>query len=82
MERISYGLEARYSGDYTDSTGPAETANFHNDFLIVNARAGYAISDAAELYVRVENLLDAEYQTVRGYGTSDQAVFLGVRGIF
>lgn len=53
-----------------------------DDYGVVNATATYAISQGAEVYVRVENLMDTEYQTVEGYGTSDRAVFAGIRASF
>ncbi|WP_424930980.1 TonB-dependent receptor plug domain-containing protein [Amaricoccus macauensis] len=81
VNRISYGLEARYVADYTDG-GTADTENFDEDFTVVNARVAYALTDQAEVYLRAENLFDAEYQTARGYGTSDQAFFAGIRGTF
>lgn len=81
VNRISYGVEARFVADYTDG-GTADTENFDEDFTVVNARVAYALTDQAEVYLRAENLFDAEYQTARGYGTSDQAFFAGIRGTF
>ncbi len=52
------------------------------DYTLVNASLGLALTDRAEAYVRIENLLDQEYQTVSGYGTSDRAVFAGLRARF
>ena len=37
---------------------------------------------AAELYLRAENLTNAEYQTARGFSTADQAFYFGIRGVF
>lgn len=36
-------------------------------FLLLNASAGYDIARNAKLYIRVNNLLDTDYQTVYGY---------------
>ncbi len=38
--------------------------------------------DGLEAYLRVENLTDESYQTIRGYGTSDRAVFVGLRATY
>jgi vitamin B12 transporter len=81
-ERINLGLGLQYFGDYYDATGPQDTAGFARDFFVVNARVGYEITEQAELYLRAENLTDAQYQTARGYSTSDQAVYFGIRGVF
>ena len=40
------------------------------------------VNDTAEIYLRVDNLFDKEYQTTRGYGTSDRAFYFGIRGTF
>ena len=52
------------------------------DYTVVNATMTYDLANETEAYLRVENLLDEEYQTSRGYGTSDRAVFLGLRASF
>ncbi|MDR5654539.1 TonB-dependent receptor plug domain-containing protein [Ruixingdingia sedimenti] len=52
------------------------------DYTLVDARLGYAISDRAEAYLRVENLFDEQYQLVNGYGTSDRAVYVGLSARF
>lgn len=81
QDRVSYGVTARFAGDYVDETGvPSE--NFTEDFIVVNARLGYTLTEEAELYIRAENLFDEEYQTARGYGTADQSFFFGVTGRF
>jgi vitamin B12 transporter len=80
--RINVGLGVQYFGDYYDASGPQDTAGFARDFLVVNARVGYEITEQAELYLRAENLTDAQYQTARGYSTSDQAFYFGIRGVF
>ena len=45
--------------------------------LDINAR--YALSDAFEVFGRVENLLDAHYQQVLGYGTPGRSGSVGAR---
>lgn len=51
-------------------------------YTVANASFAYDISDTTQAYLRVENLFDEEYQVVNGYGTSDRAVFFGLRGEF
>lgn len=41
--------------------------------------ATYSIGDSAEVYLRVENLFDADYQQVLGYGTPGRSGKLGLR---
>lgn len=51
-------------------------------YTLVDASAEYDLTDRAIGYVRVENLLDEDYQVLRGYGTSGRAIFAGVRADF
>jgi vitamin B12 transporter len=37
------------------------------------------VNDRIELYARVDNLFDEQYQTVAGYGTLGRAAYAGVR---
>ena len=53
-----------------------------DDYTVLGASASYEVAPGVEGFLRVENLGDAEYQTVRGYGTSDRAVFAGLRASF
>lgn len=52
------------------------------DFTVVDLQVSYDITDQAQAYLRVENLLDEEYQRTPGYGTSDRAVYVGIRTTF
>ncbi len=49
-----------------------------DDYVLLNAKVSYAINDQLTVYVRGQNLLDQEYQVIRGYGTSDLAVYAGL----
>ncbi|TKT80233.1 TonB-dependent receptor [Aquamicrobium sp. LC103] len=49
------------------------------DHLLVNAKIAYHPTENSELYVRGENLLDQDYETVRGYGTPGISGFAGFR---
>lgn len=81
-ERLGLGVGVQYVADYVDTTGPADTRAFDADFLLVNARLAYAVTDDAEIYLRAANLTDAQYQTARGFSTADRALYLGVAGRF
>lgn len=80
-DRIDLGIAVSYAGDLPDEPG-IESEGFHRDYTVASARVGYALSDAAELYVRAENLLDSEYQTAKGYSTADRSFYFGVAGTF
>ena len=52
------------------------------DYTVVNANISHSLANGAELFLRIDNVFDEEYQTTRGYGTSDRALYIGVRGTF
>jgi vitamin B12 transporter len=52
------------------------------DYTVADLSIGYGLSDTTEVYLRVDNLFDEEYQTTRNYGTSDRAFYIGLRTRF
>lgn len=53
-----------------------------DDYVLLNAKVSYQATESTELYVRGENLLDQDYQTVRGFNTPGIGVFAGFRSTF
>ncbi|MDR9483420.1 MAG: TonB-dependent receptor, partial [Salibaculum sp.] len=88
LEFPTHDISATLSGDVTErvsgsvSLQRAMDRPTLDDYTVVNAKVGYALSDGAEAYMRVDNLLDTEYQTQAGYGTSDRAFYVGLRAQF
>ncbi len=71
---FSGALTARYNGDQSDGFGPRMP-----EWTRVDAAAAWAFSPGAEIYVRVENLFDEEYQSIGGYGTPGVSGYFGIR---
>lgn len=53
-----------------------------DDYVLVNARIAYQLTDSTQIYLRGENLLNENYQTVKGYGTAGISAFAGIRAKF
>lgn len=53
-----------------------------DSYTVVDLRAGFAFRDNLELYGRLENAFDEEYETIARYGTPGRAMFVGVRQSF
>lgn len=53
-----------------------------SSYATVDLRASYPISDTLEVYGRVENALDKDYQTILNYGTPGRGAFVGLRARF
>ena len=76
VDRLTLSVGVTYNGEETSG------ATMLDDFVVVNLRAAYAVSDQLELYARVENATDADYQDNAGYGAAPASVFGGVRARF
>jgi vitamin B12 transporter len=81
-DRLTLAANVQYVADVEDGTPVPGRLDVFGDYTVVSARAAFAVTEAAELTLRVENLLDEQYQTVRGYGTSDRALYLGLAARF
>lgn len=71
---VSFGVT--YNGEEQDGAVRLD------DFVLVNLRSAYALSDRLEAFARVENLTDADYQDNFGFGTAPMSAFGGVRASF
>ncbi len=76
-QQLSAGLDLTYTGSQLD-TGNRRI----DDWKRVDVKLAYAVTEAVEIYGRVENLFDEQYQQVTGYGTPGVSAYLGVRGRF
>jgi vitamin B12 transporter len=51
-------------------------------YTLVDLRASYPLTERLELFGRVENLFDKDYQTILNYGTAGRGAFAGLRARF
>jgi len=72
-------LAAQYMGSSFENA--ANTVEL-DSYVLLDLRASYEISQGWEIYGRVENLLDEEYQTARRYGQPGRGVYAGFRAEF
>ncbi|MCC5987356.1 MAG: TonB-dependent receptor [Pararhodobacter sp.] len=82
---LDANLAARWRGglDLQHVAGRAdEFGDSFEDYTVVNARLRYAATDNADIYLRIENLLDADYQVLPGFGTPNRSFHLGVAARF
>ncbi len=85
--RGNINLAAIYNGEATDLAflnlaGPPFFGSQFvtlDEYWLVNVAASYKLAPGVELYGRVENLLDENYQEVFGFETADVAAYVGMR---
>ena len=87
--RGSVNLAAIYNGRMQDNAGfvaPDFTFTTSrvtlDDYWLVDVAASYKLQRGVELFGRVENALDAQYQEVFGFNTPGITAFAGVRFTF
>lgn len=73
---IGVGATVLLVGDSFDNA--ANTVRLES-YVVADIRASYGITEAFELFARVENLFDENYETAFGFGQPGRAVFGGVR---
>ena len=76
--RLGTSLSATYNGREFNSFG----AGVLDSWFRLDMRAAYEIADGLSLYGRVENVFNAEYQHVAGFGTPDRSAYIGIRKNF
>lgn len=73
---LTLGGDIRMVGDSFDTNANVTRLD---GYEVVAVRASLPVTDRVELFGRVENLFDAEYQTAARYNTPGRGVFVGVR---
>ena len=79
--RADVNLEIIYVGEKDDknfSTFPAQRINLEA-YTLLNIAGHYRLFKFLELFARVENLLDIDYEEVFGYGTPGLSAFAGIK---
>lgn len=79
--RPSLGLTVtvRYNGEETDSVRPANPEGLVAAWTRIDVAGRYRLSERLEVFGRIENLLDEDYQDVFGYGAPGLSAYGGIR---
>lgn len=79
----NFNLAAVYNGRMLDLAFSPITFTSQrlalDEYWLVTAAASYEVAPGVELYGRVENLLDQDYEEVFGYNSAGVAAYAGVR---
>ena len=74
--RFSSVLSVRYNGEEQDPNGVLDS------WVRVDLAATFELAESIELYARIENLFDEQYQQILGYGTPGLSGHVGARLAF
>jgi vitamin B12 transporter len=81
---LTVSAGADYIGEREDldfASFPAERVTL-DAYTLVRAGASVAVADGVELFGRIENLFDEDYESVYGYGVAGRAFYAGARAEF
>jgi vitamin B12 transporter len=76
---LTGGVTMQYVGHSFDT---ATNARRLKSYVLTDVRLSYPINETFELYGRVENLFDQQYETIYKYGTLGRGAYAGVRAKF
>lgn len=79
--RLSAGIAMQRVADVRGSAfDPADSKV--GDYTLVNLSVAYDLTPGATAYLRVENLLDRDYETAGGFNQPGRAAYFGLRASF
>ena len=78
--RLSYGVSLAYTGSHLDrrDSVPFDLVDL-DSYWLAGARVAYRIDQRLELFGRIHNAFDADYQDVVDYRTEGRSVYAGLR---
>ena len=76
FDALAVGADLRVVSDSFDDA--ANTVRL-DGYEVLTLRAAYSVTDDVQLYGRIENVWDEDYQTAAGYATRGRAAFVGAR---
>lgn len=74
-------VAGNYDTDFTAASFGADTIRL-DDYVVVDIAASHRLTEAFEIYGRVNNLLDTDYEELDGYATEGVNGALGIRAEF
>lgn len=79
LDKVELNVTAKYVADTLDDSYDARGVLSLEDYVLLSAKASYEFQPGWKAYVRGENLLDEDYETIIGYGTAGVSVYGGIQ---
>jgi len=79
QDRAKIDAKVIYNGEEKDGDFGASEIVTLDDYLLVNVAGSYKLDENFELFGRVENLLDEDYEEVFGFSTAPVTAFGGLK---
>lgn len=84
-DRALANLGIVYSGDFMDRVFDSSFNNRNvpmDDYTVVNVAGSYGLTENIQLYGRVENVFDTDYEEVYSFGSNGRLAIGGVKATF
>ena len=78
--KINSNLEINYIMDYNDTVSGSLVEM--PDYTVTNLAVSYDISNNLLGYVRIQDLMDTDYETVKDFNTGGRQIFAGISATF
>lgn len=78
IQKISGSAQFRYVGDREDIDPVSYTRVKNPSHDVVNLQANYQAMDSLKISMRIQNILDRQYQEILGYGTAGRSFYIGL----
>ena len=81
---LTYAPSSKLSGSMALKYNGSEISTYGNlnSWSRVDINLFYKLNNFSEVYFRLENLFDEDYQQVFGYGTPDRSGLVGIKVTF
>lgn len=79
-EKWTVSADAKFVADVVDNENGVQVPL--KDYVLVNGKIAYQLTESMQIYLRGENLLNQHYQTVKGFGTPGISAFAGIKASF
>ena len=83
--QIAPRLSAQFTVQHVAGVEPsvfAPPVNKVGDYTLFHVSAAYDVNETVQAFVRVENLMDEDYETAGGFNASGRAAYAGLRASF
>lgn len=84
LERANIHISMIYVGEREDLFWQdwTPTPVTLESYTLLNAAGFYDLFESLQLFLRLDNILNADYETIKGYGTPGFSIFGGIRARF
>ncbi|MEE8112694.1 MAG: TonB-dependent receptor, partial [Acidobacteriota bacterium] len=75
-------LSVIYVGERQDIDPNTFSTVIADSYVVANLAGSVRVGNAVEIFARIDNLFDEEYQEVLGFNAPDRSAFAGVKWSF